>query len=90
MAYRSINGSEGCNSPLPLNAQSRLRGNGIIIAIVAIAMILAVAFFYVASERKDEARTNAAISAAEAVDRAAKNVGDATKNAAEKLRSGEK
>ncbi|QUT04694.1 hypothetical protein KFK14_16845 [Sphingobium phenoxybenzoativorans] len=89
MAYRSVNDSEGCNSPLPLNAQSRLHGNGVIIAIVAIALILAIGFFYVASERRDDARSNAAIGAAEAVDQAARNVGDATKKAAEKLQSGE-
>ncbi|HEX7782941.1 MAG TPA: hypothetical protein VF509_09055 [Sphingobium sp.] len=98
MIQGSMNGKDAGNSPepfddrllndRPLCEQSRLRGSGIIIAILAIAVLLAVAFFYISSERREDARTNAAINAAEAVDNAARNVGDATQKAAEKLRSG--
>jgi len=93
MIQGSMNGKDAGTSPevvddRPLCEQSRLRGSGLIIAIIGIAVILAVAFFYISAERREDARANAAIGAAEAVDSAALNVGDATQKAAEKLQSG--
>jgi beta-lactam-binding protein with PASTA domain len=94
MIHGSMKGGDPGNSPLPMDArplceQSRMRGSGVIFAIIAIAVILAVAYFYMASEKREDVSAKAAISAAEKVDNAARNVGDITKKAAEKLRSGE-
>ncbi|WP_022681196.1 hypothetical protein [Sphingobium bisphenolivorans] len=60
-------------------------GSGIIFALVAIALILAIAFFYVTKDRGDN-RADTVTNAAESADSAARVVGDAAKNAADELR----
>jgi hypothetical protein len=63
-------------------------GNGgMIFAIVALALVLAIGFFFMTAERRDDARTEAVTGAAQSVDEAARAVGDAAKDAANKLRN---
>ncbi|MGE4322572.1 MAG: hypothetical protein AB7E60_06025 [Sphingobium sp.] len=56
-------------------------------AIIAIALILAIAFFYMAKERRQDRRTDALMQAAGSVDETTRIVGDAAKNAADALRN---
>ncbi|ASY43208.1 MAG: hypothetical protein ACOY4N_10170 [Pseudomonadota bacterium] len=64
------------------------RGSGVVFALVALALILAIGFFYLTNDRRDDRQAEAVTSAAQSVDDAAKLVGDAAKNAADKLRDG--
>ena len=59
------------------------RGSGVVFALVALALILAIGFFYLTNDRRDDRQAEAVT-----VDDAAKLVGDAAKNAADKLRDG--
>ncbi|WHO40409.1 hypothetical protein PMI04_007395 [Sphingobium sp. AP49] len=66
----------------------RPAGNGgLIFALVAIALILAIGFFYLTNERREDRRADAVTHAADSVDNAARIVGDAAKNAADDLRN---
>lgn len=55
------------------------------LGLIAIAMILAIGFFYLAGGREKDAVSDAAINAANSVDKAARKVGDATRDAGQKL-----
>lgn len=64
----------------------KTRGNGgIVFALVAIALILAIGFFYLTNERREDRRADAVTKAAGSVDDAARIVGDAAKDAARDL-----
>lgn len=60
----------------------RSRGSGLIFALVAIALILAIGFFYLTKDREDD-QSRVVTEAAESVDSAARVVGDAAQNAAD-------
>lgn len=64
----------------------RSRGNGVVFALVALALTLAIAFFYLTSERREDRRADKVTKAAETVDDAARVVSDAAHNAADTLR----
>ncbi|WP_176596013.1 MULTISPECIES: hypothetical protein [Sphingobium] len=70
----------------PASVPGRSRGSLIIFALVAIALVLAIGFFYMTKERNDS-RADALTEAAGSVDSAAHVVGDAAKNAADTLRN---
>lgn len=70
----------------PYGPVERPRGSGIIFALVAIALILAIAFFYLTKDRND-GPANAVSNAANGADSAAYVVGDAARNAADTLRN---
>jgi hypothetical protein len=55
------------------------------LGLIAIAMVLAIGFFYLAGGREKDAVSDAAISAANSVDKAAGKVGDATRDAGQKF-----
>lgn len=71
----------------PLSEQSR--GSGVIFALVTLALILAIGFFYMTSERRSDRQADAITHAADSVDSAARVVGDAAQNAAGQLRNGD-
>ena len=64
----------------------RSRGSTVIFAIVAMALILAIGFFYLTKERESRVG-DTLIEAADSPDSAAHVVGDAAQNAAERLNS---
>lgn len=70
----------------PASVPGRSRGSLIIFLLVAIALILAIGFFYMTKER-DDRRADTLTEAAGSVDSAAHMVGDAAKNAADTLRN---
>lgn len=61
-------------------------GSGVVFAIVAIALILAIIFFYLTSDARDDRRSEAVTKAAGTLDDAARHVGDAAREAADGLR----
>lgn len=61
-------------------------GNGVVMGIIAIALVLAIGFFLLVSDKRQDAQTQAAIDAAQSVDRAAQKMGDAAAEAARKMR----
>lgn len=63
----------------------RLRGSGVIFALVAIALILAIGFFYLTKEREDK-QDRVATEAVESADSAARVVENAAQDAADSLR----
>lgn len=63
----------------------RLRGSGIIFVLVAIALILAIGFFYMT--RDDGGNVNSTLESSEPADSAARVVGNAALNAADMLRN---
>ena len=63
----------------------RSRGSGVIFALVAIALILAIGFFYLTKEREDK-ESRVITEAAESADSAARIVGNAAQDAADSLR----
>ena len=63
----------------------RLRGSGVIFALVAIALILAIGFFYLTKEREDR-QDRVVTEAVESADSAARVVENAAQEAADKLR----
>lgn len=65
----------------------RSRGSSVVFALVALALILAIAFFYLTNERRQDRQADKLTEAAGAVDDAAGVVGDAAKNAADALRN---
>jgi len=64
-------------------------GRMVIVGIVVIAFILAIAFFYVAGARDRHDQSETVMRAAESVEVAARNVGDAARSAAERMRKGD-
>ena len=72
--------------PEDMNRIERSRGSGVIFALVAIALILAIGFFYLTKERESGPDT-VVTDAAESVDSAATVVGDAAQKAADQLRN---
>lgn len=65
----------------------RSHGSGVVFALIAIALILAIGFFYLTNERRGDAQADKVTQAAGAVDDAAKVVGEAARNAADTLRN---
>lgn len=68
----------------PLNCQRR-RG-GMVFVIIALALLLAIGFFFLTNQRREDAQSRAITNAAETVDDAARSVGDAAQRAMDKLR----
>lgn len=79
----SVQSQEG---DAPSAITGRPRGSGIIFALVAIALILAIGFFYLTKD-KDSRPANAVGEAMESANSAAYVVGDAARNAADALRN---
>lgn len=75
------------NEPVEPASADHRRSTGVIFALVAIALILAIGFFYLTKD-KDDDRSDAVIRAGESMDSAARVVGDAAQNAADRLRNG--
>ncbi|WP_336970309.1 hypothetical protein [Sphingobium aromaticiconvertens] len=71
----------------PLNCQRR-RG-GMVFVIIALALLLAIGFFFLTNQRREDAQSRAITDAAETVDNAARSVGDAAQRAMDKLRDRE-
>ncbi|WP_298401279.1 hypothetical protein [Sphingobium sp.] len=65
----------------------RSRGSGVVFALVVLALILAIGFFYLTSDRREDRQADAVTEAAGSVDDAARVIGDAAKNAADTLRN---
>ncbi|MGC4250538.1 MAG: hypothetical protein QM605_03445 [Sphingobium sp.] len=63
----------------------RPHGSGLVFLLIALALILAIGFFYMSKEREDR-RADRVTDAANAVDGAATIVGDAARNAADSFR----
>ncbi|MEK7343873.1 MAG: hypothetical protein AABZ73_08635 [Pseudomonadota bacterium] len=70
--------------PEPVNKGER--GSGVIFALVVIALILAIIFFYLTREAREDRRAEAVTRAASVVDDAARAMGDTAKTAADRLR----
>lgn len=70
----------------PASLLERSRGSLIIFLLVAIALILAIGFFYLTKDR-DDRRADTVTQAVGSIDSAAHVVGDAARNAAETLRN---
>ena len=66
----------------------RPRSGGMVFALVALALILAIGFFYMTSERRADRAADKVTKAAGTVDDAARVVSEAAKNAADRLRDG--
>jgi hypothetical protein len=73
---------------LPAHAPmaERSHGSGLVFTLVALALVLAIGFFYVTNESRDDRRADAVTQAADSVDRAASRAGDAARNAADSPR----
>jgi uncharacterized protein HemX len=74
--------------PVHVSIVEHRGGNGVILAIVLLALVLAVGFFYLVNAKEEHDRSQAIISAADSVDRAAERVGDAVKSGAENMKNG--
>ncbi|MEJ7933580.1 hypothetical protein WG907_04815 [Sphingobium sp. AN558] len=72
--------------PSPEPVYDAHKGSGVIFVIVALALLLAIGFFYLTNDRRDDRRADAVTKAAGSLDDAAKKVGDAAKDAANSLR----
>lgn len=64
----------------------RSHGSAIVFAVVALALLLAIIFFYLTNDWRQDRRADKLTEAAGAFDDAAAVVGDAAKNAADALR----
>ena len=71
----------------PLNCHRR-RG-GMVFVIVAMALLLAIGFFFLTNQRREDAQSRAITDAAETVDNGIRSIGDAAQSAMEKLRDRE-
>lgn len=78
-------GREG-DRPHQVSVVRKSQGSGVIFAVVALALILAIAFFYMTNERRQDRQADKVTRAAGAVDDAARIVGEAAHNAADVLR----
>lgn len=65
----------------------RSHGSGVVFALIAMALILAIGFFYMTNERRGDVQADKVTKAAGSVDDAAKIVGEAARNAADTLRN---
>ena len=72
--------------PFVEDADKRPRAGGVIFALVAIALILAIGFFYLTEHRRNDRRADAVTGAAQSVDDAARVMEEAARNAADRLR----
>lgn len=70
----------------PEPVRNTQKGSGVIFVIVALALLLAIGFFYLTDERRDDRRADDITKAAGSLDDAAKKLGDAAKDAANSLR----
>ncbi|MDO7834902.1 hypothetical protein Q4610_07560 [Sphingobium sp. HBC34] len=68
----------------------RSRGSGVVFALVALALVLAIGFFYLTNDQRNDRPADAVTRAAGSIDDAAKVVGDAAHNAADRLRNTDK
>ena len=73
--------------PVQISKMERSKGSGVVFSLVVLALLLAIGFFYLTNDRRDDRRADAVTRAAGSVDDAAKVVGDAAKNAADTLRN---
>lgn len=67
-----------------MNEVERSRGTGLIFVLVALALILAIGFFYMTKDREPD-QGRALTEAVESADSAARVVGDAAQNAADRF-----
>ena len=65
----------------------RSHGSGVVFALIAVALVLAIGFFYMTNERLGDVQADKLTHAAGSVDDAARIVGDAAQNAADTLRN---
>jgi len=65
----------------------RPRRGGMVFALVALALVLAIGFFYMTTERRADRAADKVTRAAGTVDDAARVVSEAAKNAADRLRN---
>lgn len=61
-------------------------GSGVVFALVTIALILAIIFFYLTREAREDRRSEAVTKAAGTLDQATRRVGDAARETADGLR----
>ena len=59
--------------------------SGVVLGVVALALILAVGFFYLTNDDRRDRRADAVTQAAASADEAVQSMGDATRNAANDL-----
>jgi uncharacterized protein HemX len=71
--------------PKEMIQAERLRGSGVIFALVSIALILAIGFFYLTKEREDK-QSRVVTEAVESADSAARVIENAAQDAADRLR----
>ena len=76
----------GQGPPDEMMQVERSRSSGVIFALVAIALILAIAFFYLTKER-ESGQEKVITEAAESADSAARVVGNAAQDAADRFRN---
>ncbi len=66
------------------------RSSGVVLAIVAIALLLAIGFFFFAERRSDSREDTALTNAAQTVDDGARSIGDAASHTLERLRNNDR
>ncbi|MDV5822659.1 hypothetical protein [Sphingobium naphthae] len=71
--------------PSPPPPEPPQSNSGVILALVAIALILAISFFYLTNERRQDRQADAVTDAAASADNAVQAMGDAARNAADDL-----
>ncbi|MDR7155430.1 CHASE3 domain sensor protein [Sphingobium xenophagum] len=81
----AINSREGARRT-KIHGMGRPRGSGLTFALVAIALILAIGFFYLTNDNRRDKRADAVTNTAKSVDDAARVIEKAARNAADGLR----
>jgi hypothetical protein len=71
----------------PSNPNPARSGSGVILALVALALILAIGFFYLTNDRRGDGRADKVTRAADSADQMVIGVGDAARDAAHDLRN---
>lgn len=79
--------AKNCREKWEGEDRCRSHGRRISFALVAIALILAVGFYYLTSEKRRDRPAESVTKAAASVDNAARVVGDAARDAADDMRS---
>ena len=74
--------------PVEVSVVERSQGSGVIFTLVALALVLAIGFFYLTNDGRDDRRADAVTKAADSVDKAASRAGEAARDAANSLRKG--
>lgn len=69
------------------NIERRSGGSAVIIGIIGLALLLAVGYFLLVNDSREDAKSDAAIGASQSIDRAASSVGDAAQDAGDKLKA---